>query len=1490
MRYAVPFLLMLLTLSARADDRSVNRLKTLKVEEQADATVVVIDGSAPPTFTVFKLDKPTRLFIDVSNADITSIEGPITVENGVINDITPLQFTDELVQIGRIVVGLETDALYSVKAEGTKLLITVDASQRRAPDVAATPDNSAAIAAAQSRATDAETRAKQAEQRAIEAEQRAQTAEARARSTVETAEKQIATAQAEARTAEANARAAEAKALRAADVARGQADRAASKASDAELKALKLAQEAKAAQEKASQSKVAARQQATAEAAELLARAEAAETMAVASRAEAKAAEQAAAAKANAAQAQTAAADARAEAAENQAQQSKAKADQLAVAAQDAATAAEATQAQLVKAQEALAAAQRRIATAEAKARNAETATVSAQQQSKEMREQLKRARAQVRDLSQSTNDRITQAETRAKAAEARLQAAEGQAQDAIARAEARARQAEVSALKAAESSRVRAQSAEGRAQKAEAEASRLTTVADKANRRASRLRQSSTAVETASRAQAAAEAAQARAEAARQQANAATQAAQAKMAAAEARAQEAIARAQAAEAALKTSKDTSNQRALEAERLAERAAAAEKRAERAQTNFESVRTELDQARIRIQTAEQATTQAREQLTTAQVDLKKAKTSAGKAKARAQVAEMQITVAQRELETAAERARAAEQRATASQTSADTAQRIAATLRGSATTKAERNAAVQAEAEARIAAAEARTRALEAERARLAQELGNLETARAKAKAENTQLASERAQLDRLLAKAKADKDSTQAQLLQAERKAKLAESKANSADIARIESEQASSKLAQNIKSLQGRIAVAERADNSAEAKALKTKLARAEGQVAVLQSQLSDKQTALFDAEQKSRRSRAELEQVRGQMAVAKTPKPIAQQAPVTVETPVAAVLPAPQMRTRITDVQFSNRTEACEIAISFKGDPVYSEKTEGSKTRILEFADALIDPALERSLDTSEFAASIQLVSSFQAPAPGDRVRIVVTLNTDAKAELIRSGRTIRWVFENPVQPLDTIANLPPAPSWNPPAAEIQYDRPKAAVFTGMSQAIETRSLGKPRPARRKRYTGRKINIDIKDGDIHNILRLLAKEGNVNIVTSDEVKGTITMHLKLVPWDQALEIILRTKGLDMVREGDIIRVAPVESIAKERESELKKQEVQEKLKPLEVKLITVNHATASDLMPRIKSVLSKRGSSEFDQRTNTVILKDVDDHLDAAEDLIRRLDTQTPQVLIETRIVEVNEVNVQQLGIQWGIDSTWSAATGNPTGLRFPSSIGISGGADDQQGGTEGVSSNPNFVVNLPASAGLGSGGALGMTFGSIDSTFNLNVRLTALENRGSVKIVSSPKITTLDNKKARISQGVSIPISQISAAGIQTVFFDAVLSLEATPHVTQDGNIYLKLNAQNNTPDFQNVGARGDPTILKKEAQTELLLKDGDTTVIGGIYTSNAGFNRSEVPFLARIPIIGVMFRNHQESDRRSELLIFVTPRIVNRAASTVKTAQ
>ena len=384
------------------------------------------------------------------------------------------------------------------------------------------------------------------------------------------------------------------------------------------------------------------------------------------------------------------------------------------------------------------------------------------------------------------------------------------------------------------------------------------------------------------------------------------------------------------------------------------------------------------------------------------------------------------------------------------------------------------------------------------------------------------------------------------------------------------------------------------------------------------------------------------------------------------------------------------------------------IWSVRSGGLATQTLVLSGAEILPLLERTLDTSDFGDNVNLVSSFQAPAAANEVHVVVTLNRGIAATVVQTGNVLEWKFPRSDSAPANVAALP-APAWQGPVRSINANSARVAPYTGMNQ-IATSTL-RTGPRGKKRYRGRKINVDIKDGDIHNVLRVLAKTGNVNIVTSDEVSGTVTMHLKLVPWDQALDMVLRTKGLDMVREGDIIRVAPSEMIAQEREAELKKQEVRERLKPLEIKMITVNHANAEELIPRIKSVLSKRGTAEFDNRTNTVIVKDVDDHLDAAEDMIRRLDTQTPQVLIETRIVEVNEVNVKQLGIQWGMDSVWSAATGNPTGLRFPSSIGIAGGADDQQTITEGVSSNPNFVVNLPASAGGGSGGALGLSSGQL-----------------------------------------------------------------------------------------------------------------------------------------------------------------------------------
>jgi type IV pilus assembly protein PilQ len=298
--------------------------------------------------------------------------------------------------------------------------------------------------------------------------------------------------------------------------------------------------------------------------------------------------------------------------------------------------------------------------------------------------------------------------------------------------------------------------------------------------------------------------------------------------------------------------------------------------------------------------------------------------------------------------------------------------------------------------------------------------------------------------------------------------------------------------------------------------------------------------------------------------------------------------------------------------------------------------------------------------------------------------------------------------------------------------------------------------------------------------------------------------------------------------------------------------------------------------------------DERTNVLIVRDVSGSLDQVEELVRSLDTQTPQVLIEARIVEATSRYLRDVGIQWGGDASFSAATGNPTGLAFPNSVGLAGGATDGQTPTQGLSpftqtvQNPNFAVNLPAAVGTGAGGALGLTFGSVDGNFNLALRLSAAETSGMLRILSSPRILTLDNREARIAQGTLIPFSQISAQGVQTTFQEAKLQLLVRPHVTADGSVSMHVKINRDEPDFNQTSARGDPTILKREAETDLLVMDGHTAVIGGIFTRNTGRNLDQVPFFGDIPILGILFQRRRASDTRNELVIFITPRIVNRA--------
>jgi type IV pilus assembly protein PilQ len=515
---------------------------------------------------------------------------------------------------------------------------------------------------------------------------------------------------------------------------------------------------------------------------------------------------------------------------------------------------------------------------------------------------------------------------------------------------------------------------------------------------------------------------------------------------------------------------------------------------------------------------------------------------------------------------------------------------------------------------------------------------------------------------------------------------------------------------------------------------------------------------------------------------------------------------------------------------------------------------------------------------VVRDVRISATGDRVSLSVERGSGSNATAIREGNRIVWMFAADAAAAASSSSRQTETIAREASVSIEGEEVAAFLSDVPLQIGAAKSDN--------RYEGRRIDLDFKDADIHNILRLLSEVGNVNVVTADDVQGSITIKMRAVPWDQALDVILTSKGLGMVRRGNLIRVAPQATLEKERELAIAREKQRLALAPLETRLIPVSYAGAQTLQPRVSELLSERGKVAVDIRTNILVVRDVPENLDNVEELVRSLDTQTPPVLIEARIVEARTSFTNEFGIQWGGDVVMSSATGNPTGLVFPHDLTVAGGSTDGETPTAGLSPfggapNPNFVVNFPAPAGTGRGAAIGLSMGSLSGNVNFSLRLSAFETTGQVRIISAPRVLTLDNHAATISQGTSIPYSQVGAQGVQTTFQEAVLSLNVTPHVTNDGAVSMDVAVSRNEPDFVQRSARGDPTILKRQAQTTLLVQDGHTAVIGGIYTRNSGHGFDQIPVFGDIPILGVLFQHHTQSDSRSELLIFLTPRIVNR---------
>jgi type IV pilus assembly protein PilQ len=535
-------------------------------------------------------------------------------------------------------------------------------------------------------------------------------------------------------------------------------------------------------------------------------------------------------------------------------------------------------------------------------------------------------------------------------------------------------------------------------------------------------------------------------------------------------------------------------------------------------------------------------------------------------------------------------------------------------------------------------------------------------------------------------------------------------------------------------------------------------------------------------------------------------------------------------------------------------------------------LEIRDAQLAQSVPAELRGDANSIVRRVTSKFE----DGRVVLEVDQDQDTSATAIREGNRIVWMFsrrnESEASRGRTVTR----------EASVEIDGEEVAAFLS-DVPMQVGGIG----ANRK-YSGRRIDLDFKDADIHNILRLLSEVGNVNVIVADDVSGTVTIKMRGVPWDQALDVILSAKSLGMTRRGNLIRVAPESVLEKEREMAIARQKQKVQLAPLETRLIPVSYGEAPEMSTKISELLSERGKVTVDSRTNIMIVRDVTENLDDIEELVRSLDSQTPQVLIEARIVEATTAFSTELGIQWGASMVMSSQTGNPTGLVFPSDMSIAGGATDGSAPTGGLSPfarsvpNPNYVVNLPAPAGTGQGAAVGMSMGSLGGNFNLALRLSAFESTGDVRIISSPRILTLDNQQAQIAQGTSIPYSQVSAQGVNTAFQEAKLQLQVTPHVTSDGAVAMDVQITRDEPDFNQTSARGDPTILKRQAKTHLLVQDGHTAVIGGIYTRNTGHGLEQVPFFGDIPILGVLFKHTSYRDARQELLIFLTPRIVNRA--------
>jgi type IV pilus assembly protein PilQ len=537
---------------------------------------------------------------------------------------------------------------------------------------------------------------------------------------------------------------------------------------------------------------------------------------------------------------------------------------------------------------------------------------------------------------------------------------------------------------------------------------------------------------------------------------------------------------------------------------------------------------------------------------------------------------------------------------------------------------------------------------------------------------------------------------------------------------------------------------------------------------------------------------------------------------------------------------------------VTLTDPGTPV-DIRQEGGRV-VAVFKDTGLPADLMRRLDVNDFATPVTTVDALRT---NNDARIVIS--ADGKYEQLAYQSDNEFTIE-----------VNPAP-------EVVGE--EASLFS------ET-----------KEYEGQRLTLNFQDIETRAVLQLLAETSGKNIVVSDTVQGNVTLRLRNVPWDQALDIVMTTKGLDMRQNGNVIMVAPAEEIAARETADLEAQLAIAELEPVYSEFLQVNYAKAADLASLIEgsggegSMMSERGSIAVDDRTNTLLVRDTAERLQNIRRMVRTLDIPIKQVLIESRIVTVNDDFSRDLGIRLGVTTDDISAdrivVTSGTGVGANNFLtSIVDAINDPTGNT--VAQYPDLLdrynVNLPASE---AGGRFSLAV--LGSDYLVDLELTAMEAEGRGEIVSTPRVITANQKEASIRQGVEIPYQQSASSGATTIQFkEAVLKLTVTPQITPDNNIIMDLSvSRDNVGEIISTGGLGGtvPSIDTRSIETQVLVQDGQTVVLGGIYETERRETINKVPFLGDIPVVGAAFRNKQTVNNKAELLIFVTPRILEEGSS------